>query len=806
MTDVDPNPGQQRVIDARSGIHVVDAGAGTGKTFTITRRYAALLEDGHDPEDILLVTFTNNAAEEAKERVMRTGVASQSELRDAPINTFHSFCHDLLSRFGVDAPQLIGIEDRITDSTTILENEVIERDRFQTFLGEFLEAHPEHHDHYRLLWDPSALLNLITQLAAKGIFPTANGWYRNGETYLEGDRATFLECFEAANEPNEGSNGPIQSDLTNTLSGYDRNYTLPPGAPSEYELRGDGTSIDPSWGPTAFDEDREALTAFVHDVYLEYIAFALRHNYITFPFLQLFAFVLLCEDHAVREAVRFEHVMVDEFQDTSEIQFKLALLLAETNTLCAVGDWKQSIYGFQYAAVENIRQFDDRLEQFAAELNADHERIEYPVDDVTHLSLRQNYRSTQSILDLSEHSLTVPATDSDAVDPAIADEITSLESTADHDESIIEGFRSDEEQDAILERITTIVDNERYALDDGLPSYGDIAVLTRNRRFGRELQARARAVGLPMAYQGGVQLYDTDQALCCLAWLRILVDPDSDRGWAVVLEQAGYRLDELRHIMQTGAYPEDMLAFREQLLAHESLGAVARAVMDRYGFEDAYADAVVSVVESAHETTGGTTGDVVRFFEASLEQEADYEVSDSPGGDAVTVQTIHSAKGLQYPIVIVADINRHHFPSSGGGGGAPIRYQDPLGLRQTKVYSDAHGMPHVYDNWRYRVLSACLRLRVRRGASAALRCDDAGRAPPAVFGRRRAESVPRGAAGSGRGQGPCGAGDGPPNDRAGHPADQRLGPRPTHRAVTALAHGRQRVRECRGRPWHGLWK
>jgi len=53
--------------------------------------------------------------------------------------------------------------------------------------------------------------------------------------------------------------------------------------------------------------------------------------------------------------------MIDEFQDSSEIQFKLALLLADTNNVCVVGDWKQSIYSFQYAAVENITEFESRL-------------------------------------------------------------------------------------------------------------------------------------------------------------------------------------------------------------------------------------------------------------------------------------------------------------------------------------------------------------------------------------------------------------------------------------------------------------
>jgi len=70
--------------------------------------------------------------------------------------------------------------------------------------------------------------------------------------------------------------------------------------------------------------------------------------------------------------------MVDEFQDSSEIQFKLTLLLAGTNNICVVGDWKQSIYSFQYADVDNIREFETRLERFTTELNNDYDRSSIP--------------------------------------------------------------------------------------------------------------------------------------------------------------------------------------------------------------------------------------------------------------------------------------------------------------------------------------------------------------------------------------------------------------------------------------------
>jgi len=711
MTEPTPNARQRELIEATEGIHVVDAGAGTGKTFTITRRYANLLSEGYEPDDVLLVTFTNNAATEMKERVVARCDYSMSALRDAPISTFHSFCHDLLLEYGTDAPSYLGIDDQITGSTQLLENEVIEADRFRTFLSQFVDTHPEHEAVFRVLNDPTSLLELIRELAAKGVFPTVDGWYRDGEAALDGDFEAFETLFAEANAPNEGANGATQSDLRDSLSGFERERCFLPDAPGEDELREGYPSIDAKWAEEAFAEDREALKDFVHDVYVEYIQFAIRRNYLNFSFLQLFAFVLLCEDHALRESIAFEQVMVDEFQDTSEIQFKLALLLAETDNFCVVGDWKQSIYGFQYAAVENIRSFERRLRAYKRELNGGHERVGFPVEEVNTIPLRRNYRSTQAILDLSRHALTVPATGSESVDRTV-DDIDGLEAATDRDHSTIAAFTSSSEHKAILDRIETIVGNDAYAVNDEngdlrTPRYDDIAVLTRTRRFGRELQTTADEFGVPVAYEGGVKLFETDQSILLLAWLRILADEDSRRGWAVVLEQAGYTLAEVERIFEERAYPDAMVAFRDRLAGMESIGAIARQVFERYGYDDAYASSLVALVQDVSDGTTRNLGGMIRFIERSLDAEATHEIDDNPGGDSITVQTIHAAKGLEHPIVIVANINRYSFPPSGGGEDR-IRYEDPIGLRQTKLSSTAHGRPHLYDNWRYRVLSACL--------------------------------------------------------------------------------------------------
>ncbi|ELZ38328.1 ATP-dependent exonuclase V beta subunit, helicase and exonuclease domain-containing [Halorubrum saccharovorum DSM 1137] len=712
MSDIEPNPEQRELINAIEGLYLVDAGAGTGKTFTVTRRYANIVEqDGIAPSDVLLVTFTNNAAEEMRDRIVRNSEYGMRELSNAPIQTFHSLAHDILDEHGHDAPTYLGVEETITGSTRIIEDDIIEQALFREFIGQFIDSHPEYNEFFTAISETTELLNLIKELSAKGVFPTATGWYRDGESHLDGDFAAFETLFADINQPRNG--GSKQSKLRSKLSKYGKEKTYLPEAPERWELRGNGKQIPADVAGRVFEDDRTALKQFVHDVYHAYLEFALRRNYLNFGFLQLFAFVLLCEDHDLRDRLGYEYVMVDEFQDSSEIQFKLMLLLAGTENICVVGDWKQSIYSFQYADVDNIREFDERLDRFAEELNRDADRVTFPTTTAASKQLTRNYRSTQSILRFSTQALTARATNSELLDvEAISEAVTRLKADTDHDESRIEALTSEDEHEAILAKIDDIVDNDDYAVegDDGeyrAPKYGDIAVLTRTRDFGRDLLDTANAYDLPMAYEGGIEVFRTDAAKLLLAWLRIL-ERNADRGWALVLEEAGYTIDEVKAIIDRDAYPDAMVAFREELREMETFGGVARRVFDRYDRSGPTADVVLDTVQSVYGTTTFTRGELIQFIEAAIEDGSTHEVDAGAGTNAVTVQTIHATKGLEYPIVILANMNTNKFPSTSGSG-SDIAYTDPIGLRQRKVYSEeAHDVPHVYDNWQTDVLNKCL--------------------------------------------------------------------------------------------------
>ena len=700
MTDFSPNEEQQNLIDSHEGIYKVDAGAGTGKTFTVTLRYAEILKTKDvSPEDLLLLTFTNNAAEEMKERIISECDYDSRELRDAPISTFHSLAKKMVNENGFEIPEMIEINDSIASSTRLIQNEVLEKQEFRNFINRFITENPQYNSFYRALYDYSELLGLIKSLAAKGIVPEKKGWYRDTEEHLEGDFEQYWKKVQKLNE----TDGNKSSELRSRTGGI-FNKCLDEYAPSGTDVRGQpyvDKQINTDYAKEAFNEDREDLKQFIHDVYFEYIKYSLSRNFLNFNFLLVFAYILLCEKDSVRDKLKYEYTMIDEFQDTNEIQLKIAMLLSQGN-ICTVGDWKQSIYSFQYAEVENIQNFEQRLKKYKEELNQDEERIDFDVLNVEEINLKQNYRSTQQILDFSEKSLTLPGKDDEKIDEErVLSQITSLQSNKDESSSI-EAFQSDEEVEAVLHKIQQVVDNEDYTSDGEKLDYGDIAVLTRSRKFGLDLQDKAREYSIPVAFEGGVELFTTKPSILLLAWLRVLNYKESKKGWAVILEQAGYNMEEIRHIVEEKDYPEDMLQFRKKLDEEDYISGVSRKVFERYGIENGFSNKITEVLQDTFDSSYKNIGDLIRFIEESIEEGATHEVDNSSKQDAVTVQTIHSAKGLEYPAVFVADINQDRFPSTNSDN-SRITYNELTGLRQKKIYNPDR--KYLFDNWKAYLVS-----------------------------------------------------------------------------------------------------
>jgi superfamily I DNA/RNA helicase len=626
-----------------------------------------------------------------KQRIAQESDYEAGEIFDAPISTFHAHCQKILERHGHEAPQIFGIDQHLTSDVQVMESRVRERQHFQEFIDDFREVHGEYRNFFRIVRDDSSLLDLVKSLAAKGIIPEEEGWFGKTEDYLDGDFEEFKELFKEKNRPQEKKGGKRQSELRKRLYSYKwKNFT--PDAPELEDVRGGyGTKqVRKDFCEKAFKEDREELKEFIHTLYREYMDYCLTQNYLNFSFLMILAYILLYEEESIRKEESFDYIMIDEFQDTNEIQFKLALLLSEKENLCVVGDWKQSIYSFQYAAVENIQEFESRLEKYASELEV---RAPFPPEKIEEIKLKQNYRSKQQILDTAEKALELPAYDKESVR---SQQITSLESQV-GEEADIKRIESEEEAEAILKKIQRITENY---------DYGDIAVLTRTRKFGLDLQEKASEYGIPAAYEGGVELFTTNPALILLAWLRTLQNKDSRKGWAVILEGSGYKIYEAEEILEEEKYPEEMMEFREELDDLESIEAVAEKVFQRYGYSSGFTEKIIEVLGNTFSSSYLNLGQLINFIEDNIEEGEIYEVDVSRGEDSVKIQTIHAAKGLEYPVVFISDVNKSRFPNTSSFSPGII-YRDPIGIRQKKIFRNKD-YAYNFDNWRVEILEKCL--------------------------------------------------------------------------------------------------
>jgi len=718
----EPNDRQLNVIKNTEGIYLVDAGPGTGKTFTLTRRYVELIENNPDiePDDVLFVTFTRNGARQMKERIVDLSDSyPASVLREAPIRTFHSHASRILSDSGFTAPNLLGIDDYISTSTEVIERSVNERERFLRYYDWFVSTNDEFRAFYPAVRRPEDLLRLIKKLAVKGIAPGRDGWVGDVEK-LDGDEDQFMDELRDYNRPGEGKRGPTNSELRKKLTGfYDENLFKNPPTKEELGITRDNKKISETLVRQAFTEKRPELKKFIHDLYYGYLKYALAKNYLNYNFLLLFSFLLLREDSKVREDQQFDYLMIDEFQDTNELQLKLSLLLSRTGNMCAVGDWKQSIFKFRFADVDNILEFEDRLKKYRDDLNREERIVDFSVTDVATEKLTKNYRSVDDVIRFSEHSLYLRGSKQDEVDrDEVMDKVVRLQEVDSHPGGI-ELFTSPDETLGVLSRIQEVVENQELQIscedeDSGdiryrPVEYGDIAVLTRTNDFALNLQKAADHYCIPVVFEGGIALFQTREAVLLLAWLRVLEDKSSSKGWAVILEEAGYLLDEVENIIREHDYPDGMINFRSELSGYSEVSATARAIFNRYHIASVYADEIIKIIAEIDSNLYTDLSDVIKFIESQNESREKYEVeSGSTAGDPgnqVTIRTIHRSKGLEFPVVFLVDVNKGRFPRGDNNSGC-IFYDETLGLRATK-FMDADEN-YLFDDWKSKLLKKCL--------------------------------------------------------------------------------------------------
>ncbi|MEV4679429.1 DNA helicase PcrA [Streptomyces kurssanovii] len=382
---------------------------------------------------------------------------------------------------------------------------------------------------------------------------------------------------------------------------------------------------------------------------------------------------------------RFRHVLVDEYQDTNHAQYTLVRELVgkgyedlEPAELCVVGDADQSIYAFRGATIRNILQFEE----------------DYP--DATTILLEQNYRSTQTIL--SAANAVIERNESRRpknlwTNAGAGAQITGYVADTEHDEA---QFVADE-----IDRLT----------DAGEAKAGDVAVFYRTNAQSRVFEEIFIRVGLPYKVVGGVRFYERKEVRDVLAYLRVLANPEDnvplrrilnvpkrgigDRAEAMIdalalrekitFPQALRRVDEaygmaarsanavkrfnvlmeeLRTIVDSGAGPAVVL---EAVLERTGYLAELQAStdpQDETRIENLQELAAVALeFEQARGEEEGT-GTLAEFLEqVALVADSDQiPDEDEEGTGVITLMTLHTAKGLEFPVVFLTGMEDGVFP------------------------------------------------------------------------------------------------------------------------------------------------
>ena len=384
------NESQQKAAKHIDGSLLILAGAGSGKTKTITTRLAYLISIGIDPSSILTLTFTNKAATEMRERAFC--------MIDSSVNTPPILC------------------------------------TFHKFGLLFLKFY-------------------MNQLNRKNNFIIID----------TDDKKRILKTIEKEIPT---------AMLVSEISKYKNTLLTPIQVKAGAELK---------------------IYQQIADVYEKYENYLLKNNLVDFDDLLLLPYLILSNNKelAKETSSKYQYIMVDEYQDTNELQYKLLRLLCTThNNLCVVGDDDQSIYGWRGATIKNILNFSEHFENTLV------------------VKLEENYRSTDTILNhanqLIEHNR-----------DRLGKKLIGTRAKGDS----VKVYESQDEN----EETRKIVEDVRKLLNSGVRGR-DIAILFRVNALSRSLEEGFNKAGLNYKLVGGMKFYERAEIKDLIAYFRIITN------------------------------------------------------------------------------------------------------------------------------------------------------------------------------------------------------------------------------------------------------------------------------------------
>lgn len=620
------NPAQKEAVETLAGPVLILAGAGSGKTKTLTHRIANLIAHGIPGDRMLAVTFTNKAAKEMRDRLWRLLQQARSDARLTP-----SFKDDV---FADNAAMLA------TDGTLGRD---IDSDGFTNPPRNFMP--------YMGTFHGICVRILRIEYQAAGLD-------RNFVIYDTDDQISLIK--QAMKDLKIDDKTLRPKSVQSTIS-HCKNTGQ---TPEEYEEE------------AYYPNQVKTAKIFARYEKLKRESFALDFDDLLLEVTKLFE-----NNKTIREKWqnRFEHILIDEYQDTNHIQYRLVkALVNQDRNICVVGDDWQSIYSWRGADFTNILNFER----------------DFP--GAKTIKLEQNYRSTGNILTASQKIINQNKTRTDKELFTTSGEGEPIEIQSLMDETAEASF--------VAMKIINLLANSKAVMQNGelvkdFTSYSDFSVLYRTNAQSYAIEKAFISHQIPYKIIGGVRFYDRKEVKDVLAILKLIVNFHDrislDRICRNVLSGIGPASLEKVHtfLNQSENYDATSQGRQSALLDAGLLDTLSgkaknnfarlqnflrdldmalkpaeiiEKVIHYFGLAELVQDGTPSGDERA-ENLNTMIGNAAEFeslddflAEATLMSSADEQTSTN----FVTLMTIHAAKGLEFPAVFLVGLEEGLFPSS----------------------------------------------------------------------------------------------------------------------------------------------
>ena len=564
----DLNDKQLEAVMANEGSLLVIAGAGSGKTKTLTYRVARLIEDGVPPQNILLLTFTKKAAHEM---LSRASLVLDQRCEKVAGGTFHSFANIILRKYA---------------SALKLKN------------------------NYTIM-DRSDCEDVINHIVGQ-MFPKKEKRFPKKSTILDMYSKSVNKVV------------PVKEVIENEFPQF------------------------------------EHCTDKIIEIHKNYVVYKRENSILDYDDLLVYLKILLENNEALRQKIsgEYKYIMVDEYQDTNTLQADVVKLLSSVHgNIMAVGDDAQSIYSFRGANYRNIFDFP---------------KI-FPNTKI--IKLEQNYRSTQNILKLTN---TIIGKAKEKYNKELFSQIQSPVKPA-----LICARNTQMEADFICQRILELLDED--------VSLSDICVLARNARMSYSLEIELSKRAIPYRKFGGPKFMETAHIKDVISHLRVLVNPDDvislTRILLLLRGVGNAAVNTIMPVMKGNLNPDvkllpsnkmtslapllNVLNKERSKIATKKTSEIVEEIIRYYRpiLKDKYDDFSKREKDLDHFQYLATQYSNLEDFisdmaleppDASVEGMYKNNIDD----EALTISTIHSAKGLEWDSVFIIGAVDGRFPSA----------------------------------------------------------------------------------------------------------------------------------------------